>query len=112
MTKSACNLARFCETLAVLLNSPLLRRLVLHVRAVAPGREGVRLPLLALPGRAIVADVGQQVVLGREKLGDSPDERVPYFLLQVAGRVVPFRTAKKKKNTIRWRGETPGRDGW
>lgn len=32
-----------------------------------------------------MADVGQQVVLRREKLGNGPDERVPYLLLQVAG---------------------------
>lgn len=84
------NLFRSTATNAAraLARSPLLGGLVLHVRAVAPGREGVRLPLLPLPGRAVVADVGQQVVLGREKLGNGPDERVPHLLLQVAGVVL------------------------
>lgn len=55
----------------------------MHVSPVAAGREGVRLPLLPLAWRAIVADVGEEVVLRRQKLRHGLDERIPDLLLQV-----------------------------
>ena len=68
--------------------SPLFRCLVLHMRAVAPGRQRVRLPLFALPVGAVVADICQEVVLRRQELGHGFDQRVPHLILEVAVKSV------------------------
>lgn len=82
------------------LSSPLLGCLVLHVGAVAAGREGVRLPLLPLAGGAVVADVGQQVVLGRQHFRHRLDEGVSYFLLQVTFLFFAIRILRHENDII------------